>query len=344
MYMQNRAFYYNFLLIISILFFFFGAVYFHEPIAQAVLNAGTRCIFVILPSLYLFSILAAFCVRSGFLELLAEPFQKIIKTDAVLWLVVIFSQIGGYPAGAQLLHNLYQNGRISQEQERNLLCACMGCGFGFLFATVGGNLRTALALWLIISLPNFILAGCLIRNHNIKKAESPEKLSFSVLLTESVDSAASAMLKICGMILAFGAFMGILYGIFGDFNQIFASILEISNLSDYMKNGGTLPVAAGLLSFGGCCVHFQIAAVCENHLDWMKFLVCRILTAVSSGLLCRICLKFFFPESVPAFLINTVTPAYSTQNAVPACCLAVMSVFVLKKYDFFHKSLTNCKK
>ena len=344
MYMHVRIDYYKFLLILSILFLFSGAVYFHEQVAQAVLNAGTRCIFVILPSLYLFSILSAFCVRSGFLELLAHPFQKFIKSDAVIWLIVIFSQIGGYPVGAQLLHNLYQNGRISQEYEKHLLCACMGCGFGFLFATVGGNLRTALALWLIISIPNFILAGFFLRNHEIKKSENPEKISFSVVLTESVGSAASAMLKICGMILAFGAFMGILNGIFGDFNQMISSILEISNLSEYMKNGGVLPIVAGLLSFGGFCVHFQIASICENHLDWREFLIYRILTAISSGLLCLVYLKFFYPESVPVFLTNSVIPAYSTGNAAPACCLAVMSVFVLKKYDFFHKSLTNCKK
>lgn len=300
---------------------------------------------MILPSLYLFSVLAAFCVKSGFLEMLARDLQKIFKSHAVLWLIVFFSQIGGYPVGAQLLHTMYQEGNISQEQEKNLLCCCMGCGFGFLFAIVGENLRTALLLWLIITVPNFILAVFFLRSvPEIKKDSISEKKSFSVLLTESVENAAGAMLKICGMILAFGAFMGILNGLTGNLSQITASILEISNLSAYMKNGGTLPVTAGLLSFGGFCVHFQIAAVCENHISWAKFLLCRILTAVSSGLLCRISLQYLIPESVPVFLSEEISLSYSTGNAVPACCLVIMSVFVLKKYDFFDKSLTNCKK
>ena len=135
----------------GMLLLFSGAVYFHEQVGDSILNAGERCILVILPSLYFFSVLAAFCVKSGFLEILAKPFGK----DAVLWLTVFFSQIGGYPVGAQLLHNLYQEGRISRNLEQKLLCACVGCGFGFLFATVGGSTRNALLIWLILSIPNF---------------------------------------------------------------------------------------------------------------------------------------------------------------------------------------------
>ncbi len=337
-----RIKYQIFLLISGMLVLFWCAVFFHSQIGQAVLYAGERCIRIILPSLYFFSILAAFCVRSGFLEILARPFGK----NADLWLIVFFSQIGGYPVGAQLLHNMYQEGRISRKLEQNLLCACIGCGFGFLFATVGDSVRKALLIWLMLSIPNFLLAGFFLhseKNRN-QKTKFPEQRPFSVLLTESVESAAAAMLKICGMILAFGAGMGILQGVFGKLSALPASILEVSNLSDYMKNGGFLPAAAGLLSFGGLCVHCQIVAVCENHLDWKKFLLCRILTAVCSGLLCQFGMKFLFPEQMPVFLTETFVSVHDEPSRIPVCCLLVMSVFVLKKYDFFQKTLTNAKK
>ena len=325
---------------------FGSAVYFHEQTGQEVLNAGERCITVILPSLYFFSVLTAFCVKSGILEYFAYPFQSVSKSDAVLWVVVIFSQIGGYPVGAQLLHNLYQEGKISETQEQNLLNVCMGCGFGFLFATVGGNVKTALWVWLMLSIPNLLLANFFIRSEKseAKKQILPVRKSFSVLITESVESAATAMLKICGMILAFGAGMGILKGLFGELNEIFSSILEISNLSDYMRHGGNLPIAVGLLSFGGLCVHFQLAAVCENHIDWLKFWLCRVLTAGSSMLFTALSIKFLFPESISVFLPETEISFHSSPSMIPSCCLAVMSVFVLKKYDFFDKILTNCKK
>ena len=328
------------------MFLFSSAVYFHEQTGQAVLEAGERCITVILPSLYFFSVLTAFSVKSGILEYLAYPFQKIFKADAVLWIVVLFSQIGGYPVGAQLLHNLYHEGRISQKQEQNLLCVCMGSGFGFLFAAVQGNTKIALWMWLMLSIPNLLLACFLIRSEkvNFDKMPVPVKKSFSVLITESVESAAAAMLKICGMILAFGAWMGILKGFFGELHPILNSMLEISSLSDYMHHGGTLPAAAGLLSFGGICVHFEIAAICEGHLSWLKFWFCRLLSAGSSVFLTSVSLKYLFPESLPVFLSGTEISVSGSTNYIPACCLAVMSVFVLKKYDFFHKILTNCKK
>ena len=330
------------LLISGMVICFSGAVYFHQQTGREILNAGERCITVILPSLYLFSVLASFCVKSGFLELCAKPFRK----DADLWLIVFFSQIGGYPVGAQLLHSMYQEGKISEIQEQKLLCACVGCGFGFLFATVGGNVRTALLLWLILSIPNFLLAGIFIRSEvsRNQKTEFPERKPFSVLLTESVETGASAMLKICGMILAFGAFMGMLEGLTGGIPAVIRSILEISSLSDYMRNGGALPIAVSLLSFGGICVHVQIASVSENHIRWGIFWICRLLVSVSSGLLCAFSMKFLFPESVPVFLSETRISVHSTPSMIPACCLAVMSVFVLKKYDFFDKILTNCKK
>ncbi|MBR4319893.1 MAG: hypothetical protein IKP69_07575 [Oscillospiraceae bacterium] len=333
------------LLTFMMLILFGSAIYFHEQTGQAVLNAGERCITVILPSLYFFSILTAFCVKAGILEYFAYPFQKLFKTNAMLWVVVIFSQIGGYPVGAQLLHNLYQEGKISEAQERNLLNVCMGCGFGFLFATVGKNLKIALWVWLMLSIPNLLLAKYFMRSEKSEwKKMLPDKKYFSVLMTESVESAASAMLKICGMILAFGAGMGILKGIFGQTPEILSSMLEISNLSNYMQHGGNLAIAAGLLSFGGICVHCQLAAVCENHIDWVKFWLCRGLTAGSSMLLMTGSIKFLFPESIPVFLSETEVSFHSSSSMIPSCCLAVMSIFVLKKYDFFQKILTNHKK
>lgn len=325
---------------------FASAVYFHQQAGQGILKAGERCIMVILPSLYLFSVLASFSVKSGVLEMLAKPFRNHGGNHAVLWMIVLFSQMGGYPVGAQLLHSMYQEGRISAEQEEKLLCACFGCGFGFLFATVSGNLRTALIIWLMLTLPNLLTAGIFLRKMKpeVRPDSKLNQKPFSVLLTESVENTASAMLKICGMILAFGAFTGILEGLTGRIPAVIGSILEISRLSDEMKSGGTLPEAVGLLSFGGLCVHCQIASISENHLRWGRFWLCRILTAVSSALLCRCSMQYLFPESIPVFLPEMQISPYSSPSRIPACCLAVMSVFVLKKYDFFDKILTNSEK
>lgn len=332
------------LLLIWVLISFTGAVYFHEQVGKAVLEAGKRCISVILPSLYLFSILSVFMIKSGILEYFTRPLRK-ISPHAELWGIVFFSQIGGYPTGAQLLHSLYQEGRLTKQQEENLLCSCMGSGFGFLFATVGGNLTLALTLWGILSLPNFFLAWLILRSMPEQENFSlPERKNFSVLLTESVENAAAAMLKICGMILAFSAWTGIFNNIIAHLPEWAESILEISNLTKYMQNGGNLPTAVSLLSFGGICVHIQLATISENHFNWKKFWLSRSLTAGISGILCRTGMKFLFPESIPVFWSETKVSLYSAPSAIPTYCLILMSVFLLKKYNFFANSLTSAEK
>lgn len=324
---------------------FLGTVVFHTQVRQAVISTGTRCLTVIVPSLYLFSILAVGCVKSGFLEWLVRPFQKFCKADLSLWGIVLFSQIGGYPIGGQLLHTLYQEQKISRQQEQDLLCVCMGCGFGFLFAVVGGSTRTALLLLACMVLPNLLLAMWILRNcPKGSESEQKEPLSVSCLITESVSSGAESMLKICSMILAFGAFMGILQGIAGTLSPLVRSILEISNLTDYLQNGGHLPEAVALLSFGGICVQLQISAVTENHLAWVKFLLCRVVVSGLSYGLCRLMFFCIPAEKIPVFLTEYQYSVSRFPDLLPVCCLMLMSVLVLKKYHFFYKILTNSKK
>jgi len=323
-----------------------GAVCFHGQVSSAVITAGKRCLISVLPSLYLFSIIAAFSVKAGLLETLAQPFQRVLKTDAVLLMTVLFSQIGGYPVGAQLVHGMYQERRISEEQSRILICPCMGCGFGFLLASFGGNTATALFVWMMMSIPNLILALFLIRNIHTEPRESRQKKPFALLLTESVESAASSMLKVTSMILAFSAVMGIAEGIFSDLPVIVRSILEISNVSEYAQRGGSPALTACLLSFGGICVHLQIGAVCENHIAWGKFWLCRMVTAGMTYGLCILGGNILMSGKIPVFLYETsVTDGQDvTFRIVPGCCLLLMSVLVLKKYDFCNKILTNHKK
>ncbi|MDE5754146.1 MAG: hypothetical protein K2H89_06375, partial [Oscillospiraceae bacterium] len=289
------------LIIFGILFFLVGAVVFYPAVAASVIEAGQRCVSVLIPSLYLFSILAALIVRTRLLFVLAKPVQKffrnILHRDAVLCMILIFSQIGGYPVGAQILHQLYQQKVITRQQEQNLLCVCMGSGFGFILGTAGGTLQTALLLWAVISLPNIILGWFLIRDMYLENQQAESGISELVsAFTQSVESAAQAMLKICAMILAFSGLMGIIRALLGHMPLVIESILEVSCVTEYLQHGGTLAGAAAFLSFGGICVHLQIAAITENHLHFLKFWLFRILIAGIVFILSRIILGYCMPD------------------------------------------------
>lgn len=344
----------------AILFFLAGAVLFYPAAAASVLNAGKRCVCVLIPSLYLFSILASLSVRTGLLTVLAQPFQRFFRKffhrDAMLCMILLFSQIGGYPVGAQILHELSRNRIITPEQEQNLLCVCMGSGFGFILGTAGGTLRTALLFWLIISMPDLLWGWFLLRDvytGNLQNSENPEHPGFVAAFTQSVESAAQAMLKICGMILAFSGFLGILEDICRQFSvripTVIGSILEVSNVMAYLQDGGTLAGAAALLSFGGICVHLQIAAVTENRLKFGRFWLIR---GILSGMV------YFLGRLIPWNFVEAGNTAVSVflmlngdqvsftgnENIIPSICLLVMSVFLLRKHYFFEKALTNPEK
>lgn len=342
-------------LCVMILFSLAGAVVFYPAVAGSVLTAGRRCVCVLIPSLYLFSILASLSVRTGMLTVLAQPFQKCFRKlfhrDAMLCMILLFSQIGGYPVGAQILHELSRNRMITPEQEKRLLCVCMGSGFGFILGTAGGTLRTALLFWVIISLPNLVYGWFLLRGmytEDIKNLNQNLNKNFNLIsaFTESVEHSAQAMLKICGMILAFSGFLGILEGIsrLCSFRipAVIGSILEVSNVTAYLQDGGTLAGAAALLSFGGICVHLQISAVTENQLPFRTFWLIR---GILSGIV------YLLGRLIPWNLVNAGQTAVSVflltspeqiamtgnENIIPSICLLVMSVFLLRKHYFLRK-------
>ena len=281
---------------------------------------------VLLPSLYLYAMLASMLIRSGFIARLSRP----LGTWGML-LIVLFSQIGGYPVGAQMLHEMCRSKAISPAQERKWLCVCMGCGPGFLFGTVCREMPPGLCAWMLLScsLPPVLLA-IFLRDD----AKLPETAfsSFSALFTQSAESAANAMLKVTAMVLAFAGCMGILEGM--GFWEILPqhwessvrSFLEVSCVT----NVTSLPFAAAALAFGGLCVHLQIAAICEGNVDWGRFWLCRGISAVMAFGICKLGTDVLLRDAVPAAL-QSPRPALTTGSPLPGLCLLIMSLMLLHK-------------
>ena len=311
---------------IAMLVAFLAAVVWNGAVRGSILDAGERCVTVLIPSLYLYALLAAMLIRSGVIARLSRPLGK--------WgmlLVVLFSQIGGYPVGAQMLHEMRRSEAISAVQERKWLCVCMGCGPGFLFGTVCQGVTPGLCAWMLLScsLPPIMLALLLLDDVKLPEVEFPR---FSAILTQSAESAANAMLKVTAMVLAFAGGMGILEGM-GFFTMmppqwegLTRSLLEVSCVTRVRS----LPLAAAVLSFGGICVHLQIAAICEGNVDWVKFWLCRGSSAVLAFGICKLGTDVIFRDAVPAAL-QAPRPALTTGSPLPGLCLLIMSVMLLHK-------------
>lgn len=307
-----------------------GAVVYHTQTAAGVYAAGERCLRVLLPSLYVFSILAAYSVKIGALDLLARPLHHICgRYEARIVAVLLFSHVGGYPVGAQLLHTMRQEGSISAAEERRLLCVCMGCGPGFLLGTVCGKQPVGVGLWLLlsVSLPDLLLAP-LVLPRKAETAPSPVRKAGVQLFTESVESAAAAMLKITAMVTAFGAVLGILDGMGLPDVPVLRSLLEISCVTAFTAAGGSLPGAAALLAFGGICVHLQVAAICEGNVRWLPFWAFRAAAAAMAYVFAAVGMQFLGAEQV---FLPEIRPAVYGGSVLPGLCLLLMSVMLCRK-------------
>lgn len=310
-----------------------AAVCVNAQVRSEVMTAGERCLTVLIPSLYFFSFLASFCIRSGGLRAISNWFG----CEGMLLASLLFSQIGGYPVGAQLLHELRTSGEISARQERDLLCVCMGCGPGFLLGAVCRGVPLRLSLWLMlsVSLPNLLLY-VFVRSKAGGSSHAPSRISLVESVTASADHAASAMLKITAMVMVFAGVTGILSGLQvlsflpEKGRDLVRTVLEVSCITEVMRGGGGFPLAAALLSFGGICVHMQAAAICEGNVNWGKLWLFRAIAAVLAYGICFAGMKWFFRGAEPAALVETHA-VLTTGSVLPGACLLVMSAMLLRE-------------
>ncbi len=341
---------------VSILLFA-AAVRSHTAVSEAILAAGTRCVYVIIPSLYLFSILASFCTRTGILEAAAAPLRRICRRalhmDSTVLVILLFSQIAGYPIGTQLVRQLQEKGAVNDRQAQLMLCCCFGCGPAFLLGVFGTAAQLpegfCQLLMLAVCLPNLLLGLLLCR---WEPQERTGRISLhSTDLTASVESGAAAMLKICSMILLFAAGMGLagsflplgclaenaaeLTGCSPELvKQTSSAILEISGLTACLQSGGGPAAAAALLSFGGICVHLQNAAIYGDGFPWRKFLLARCACAFCSYWLCLGGMHLLpGGTAFPVFRrIQPYTAVPTQEGILPVLCLTVMALLLLRRH------------
>ncbi len=317
-------------------------LYLHDAAAAGLLEAGRRCVYVIVPSLYLFTMLAVLAGDAGVLTAL--------RGRGGFLAMLFFSQIGGYPVGAQLV--MAQREMLDDGLRHWMLCICFGSGPAFLLGTVCRGLKPVptAVMMLSVMLPNLLMGGILIlraKADGLRRKRT--EAGFAQLLTESAEKASAAMLKICGMVLLFGAVTGMLResGVLGMLARLTAdatggsngtaeaflsALLDVSAAGEYLQQGGSLPAAAALLSFGGICVHLQIASLTDGMLPWGRFFLCRLLSAGGTWLLCTAGLRLFCHGEVSAvLLVPDYAPRLVSGNPAAVLCLLVMSVMLLMR-------------
>lgn len=241
-------------------------------VKQAAEEGLTLCVSAVLPSLFPFFVLSSLLLSLGFSEALGRflaPFMgTLFHLSGAGAGALTLGLVGGYPAGARAVSELYEKKRCSREEAEHLLAFCNNCGPAFFLSFLGaeqfGSVALGARLWLIHVL-SALLAGLLLRPKRqlgstpFHSSTPAAAASFSLAFVGAVQSGFSAFLCVSGFVLLFSVLLAPL-------KHLGASAL-LTGLAELFGGIAALPpndagflMAAFLTGFGGLSVHAQSMA------------------------------------------------------------------------------------
>lgn len=209
----------------------------------------------------------------------------------------------GFPMGAKIITELYQNHKLSKEEANALLPICNNIGPIFLL-TYGlkgfVNQHTYLILFLfygiILFYAFFLLHG---KHFNHHAPSLVSKLSFSVSLDESITEGASSILSLGGYLMFFSILSMIPRQLLHLSPKTYAFTSCLIEITNGLSVSECLPpyVILFLLQFGGlCCIFQTIKYISKTDLSFFHYLKHKCILSLIT-LLLFYGIDFFFSAS-----------------------------------------------
>lgn len=336
--------------------------------AEGAAQAAMNCLTVLIPSLYAFTVISKLLISTNTYKLLGRPFEwaarNIFRMPGDCFAVMLISQAAGYPIGAALTEQMYRRGKISKAQAQELLCFSIAPGPAFIMAVcrsaVPGCPGAWKAVFAAVAAAN-LLAALLTAPFRKKPEKERERITLEMsgqTFGEAVRSGAGAMAMICGCVIFAGALMSALdsrgllmtiarkAGVFGSHFDTPAAaypfvraFFEVSCLTGIRSGVSALPLAAAFLSFGGLCVHLQIASVCEG-ISPLKALAARLPIAGICYFVCSRFMPYFYgmtAVSVSADISrNDIVVGQS--SPILSIILLIMTILIISQKSYSQNS------
>lgn len=233
------------------------------------------CIRTVIPALFPFFVLSGILNswllgRSGGIPGAIGKFTRLPRGSESLLLVGLFA---GYPVGAQLVAQAYEEGKLQLHTARRMLGFCSNAGPAFIFGMLTPMFHNPVIPWLIwgLHIGSALLVGSLLPGDApdscvIEKAETTS-------LPLSLRNAIRNMSIVCGWVMVFRIILAFcarwfLWLVPDEMQVLFCGILELSNgcvmLSKLPIEGVRFILAGFMLSFGGVCVAMQTLSVAHR--------------------------------------------------------------------------------
>lgn len=271
---------------------------------QGAITGVELCLYTVIPSLFPFFYLSG--IFLGTVNQLKvnffRPIGKLCKIPRGAEPIFLFGLIGGYPIGAQSLHNAYASKLLSKKESERMLCFCNQAGPAFIFGVIGSlfiNRNIPFIIWSIIILSAIITAVIIPGN---KDSQCTYTVDFKI---KPFEKAIRATVNVCGWVILFRVIITILqrwilWILPPTYAIIITGFLELTNgcmeLMNIQNTAFRFIASVGFLSFGGCCVSLQTMSLIGN-LKGINYYFGKAIQTIIALLLAVIFL-YVFPECI----------------------------------------------
>lgn len=314
----------------------FCAVKFSAECRDGIVSGLSLCVSVLIPSLFIFMIIAQYVANSRFADalgkLLSPVTTKVLKLPKECTSVLILSLIGGYPIGARCVASLYENGSINEEQSKKLSLIALSSGPGFVLNFVGSALlksKQAGVILLISQIVAFIAVAVIIgRFYKIKDESVISKAKKKrTTIVDAVESGCKATVNMCAMVIAFSAVISVIESLLLSYPvlcDVLACMLEVTTACNRMCGKYPLHLISFAIGFSGICVHFQVYSALKGiRINKLLFFFVRIIQGITA-LFTTYILLILFPITGEVF--STVENVEkSTTAPLWGCCALILT-------------------
>ncbi len=317
------------------------AIRFSKECSTGVLSGLAFCMAVLIPSLFIFLVIASYISSSkaffAFSKLFGKATQKLFNIPKISSGVIFLSVLGGYPVGARCVKTLYENKSITKEQAKKLAVIAVCCGPSFVLNFVGSallNNNKAGAILLASQIIAFITIALIcgkaikVNDETIKSTD----IGNSSGLVKAVEGGCKATVSMCSMVIVFSAIISVCEKIFAkypvlcDYLTIF---LEVTTACNKLYTTYPLHLLSFAIGFGGLSVHFQIYSILKDiGVNKVLFFFVRIIQGIISAFVTYI-LLILFPCSIEVFSTVTDVNAGLSTSILGCCALIITAVCFL---------------
>lgn len=271
---------------------------------------ATKVLPALLPFFIITKLLSYTQFITSFGKLLTPVTQKIYGVGGSSGYVFLMSIISGYPVGAKILSDLYNDNKISKRQAITITAFTSTSGPLFMLGTVAIGLFASIKLGIIIIISHYIgalLNGLIYRQ---RKTSNIDILSINTptnFLSDSMTSSITSIMSVGGFIALFYMLLQLLLSIHifdpiikmvaklgvpkNILTSIICGLIEVTTGAIYLSKESIsiyilAPILTFMISFGGLSIHAQAYCFLKNfNMSYGLFFLQKLTQAIVSTII-----------------------------------------------------------